>query len=309
MNLLYEHRQQLYSEFDKAIQDVCYHRFHYHDKEWIKNTMARLLENEESETNSDSEDDNNESDDEMHQVIESVETENSVHDSLQVQQQREPQYRTIGVQTDKIFEQEQPRCEEQIRVQEQPVCESSIKMVDIHAMQDEIRKSVISEIEDQIIKQDADYKINYGTLESDQTYVNSIEKFDTFRGGTQLLSQNENAIMFEESDSKLLETITFGAQTANQYQDDSRKYQDNMKGNPKTGDKYKTQSSIRYHIEEDKILEAYVTHWQELETKDQVQQGQEHEQQDHNFRYRSENSNYDHAKSCIRPKVSSLAGV
>jgi hypothetical protein len=98
---LREKRQHLYSEFDKILRDASFHHHQYYDEEWIKNTMARLLEeeddssDEESETNSDSEDDNNESDDQMHEVIKSVETENSVHDSLQVKQQREQHYRTI----------------------------------------------------------------------------------------------------------------------------------------------------------------------------------------------------------------------
>ena len=89
----------------------------------------------------------------------------------------------------------------------------------------------------------------------------------------------------------------FGAQTAKQSQ---RKYQDSMKGNPKSGDTRKTQKSVRFQIEEDKVIEAYVTHWQELETQGRVQQRQEQEIQvcnvpkyakfiggeDHNFRHR-----------------------
>ncbi len=37
------------------------------------------------------------------------------------------------------------------------------------------------------------------------------------------------------------------------------------------------------------VLEAYVTHWQELETHARVQQWQKQEQEDHNFRHGAEN--------------------
>jgi hypothetical protein len=77
--------------------------------------------------------------------------------------------------------------------------------------------------------------------------------------------------MFEESDKKMLETIMFGAQTAKQVQSNDQKYQDDMKGNPKTGVKHKTQKSVKFHIEEDKVFEACPTHWQELETHDRVE--------------------------------------
>ncbi len=67
-----------------------------------------------------------------------------------------------------------------------------------------------------------------------------------------------------------------------------------MKGNPKTGVKHKTQKSVKFQIEEDKVLEAYVTHWQELETHDRVQQWQEQEKQDHNFRHGAKNSSHNY---------------
>ncbi len=101
----------------------------------------------------------------------------------------------------------------------------------------------------------------------------------------------------------------FGAQTAKQFQSNGQKYQDDMKGNPKTGVKDKTQKSVKFQIEEDKVLEAYVTHWQELETHNRVQQWQEQEQQDHNFRHGAENSSHDYAMASTRPTVSRLAGV
>ena len=64
----------------------------------------------------------------------------------------------------------------------------------------------------------------------------------------------------------------FGAQTAKQSQ---RKHQDSMKGNPNSEVKHKTQKSVRFQIEEDKVIEAYVTHWQELQNQARVQQRQE----------------------------------
>ena len=113
----------------------------------------------------------------------------------------------------------------------------------------------------------------------------------------------------QESDNKVMETIMFGAQTAKQCQSNDQKYQDDMKGNPKTVVKHKTQKLVKFQIEEDKVLEAYVTHWQELETHARVQQWQEQEQQDHNFRHGAENSIHDNAMASTRPTVSRLAGV
>ena len=51
------------------------------------------------------------------------------------------------------------------------------------------------------------------------------------------------------------------------------------------------------------------THWQELETHAGVQQWQEQEQQDHNFRHGAENSSHDYVMASTRPTVSRLAGV
>ncbi len=42
-------------------------------------------------------------------------------------------------------------------------------------MQEKIERSVISEIEGKIIKQDADYKINCGIMESEQMYADSFK--------------------------------------------------------------------------------------------------------------------------------------
>jgi hypothetical protein len=75
-------------------------------------------------------------------------------------------------------------------------------------------------------------------------------------------------------------TIMFGAK---QFKNDQ--HQDDMKDNLISRGKRKTQKSesVKFQIEEDKVIEAYVTHWQELEKQDRVQQGQEFEQQDHNL--------------------------
>ncbi len=54
----------------------------------------------------------------------------------------------------------------------------------------------------------------------------------------------------------------FGTQTAKQLQDNGQKYQDSMKDNQYTGDKHKIQKSVKLQIEEGKVIEAYVMHWQ-----------------------------------------------
>ena len=146
-------------------------------------------------------------------------------------------------------------------------------------------------------------------MESEQICADSIKKFDTFREGTESFLYNASAIIFPESENKIMETIMFGAQTAKQFQSNDQKYQDDMKGNPKTGVKHKTQKSVKFQIEEDKVLEAYVAHWQELKTHSRVQQWQEQEQQDHNFRHGAENSSHDYVTASTRPTVSRLAGV
>jgi hypothetical protein len=236
----------------------------------------------------------------MHQFIESVETEIFVDDLSQAQQQQESQHQTVEVKTVETIEQERQQLQspepEQLLSTDSP-----IKMVDIYAMQEELKWSVISEIEG--------HKLNDGTMESEQICSDSIKKFDTFRGGTESLLFNASAIIFPESDDTIMETIMFGAQTAKQFQSDDQKYQDDMKGNPEMGVKHKTQKSVKFQIEEDKVLEAYVTHWQELETHARIQQWQEQEQQDHNFRHGAENSSHDYTMASTRPTVSRLAGV
>ncbi len=53
----------------------------------------------------------------------------------------------------------------------------------------------------------------------------------------------------------------FGAHTSKHSR---RNYQDSMKDNPNSGVQRKTQKTVRFQIEEDKVIEAHVTHWQEL---------------------------------------------
>ena len=113
-------------------------------------------------------------------------------------------------------------------------------------------------------------------------YANSVDKSDTFRGGTDFKLFNPSTIMFQQDDSKTMAAIMFGAQTAKQFQKNDQ-HQDDMKDNPISRGKSKTQKSVKFQIEEDKVIEAYVTHRQELEKQDRVQQGQELEQQDHNL--------------------------
>jgi hypothetical protein len=48
-----------------------------------------------------------------------------------------------------------------------------------------------------------------------------------------------------------------------------------MKDNPNLEVKRKTKKSVTFEIEEDKVIEAHVTHWQELESHGRVQQRQE----------------------------------
>ena len=57
-----------------------------------------------------------------------------------------------------------------------------------------------------------------------------------------------------------------------------------LKDNPKSVAKIKSkkQKSVNFQIEEDKVIEAYVTHWQEQENHIRVQQRQEREMQDYN---------------------------
>ena len=110
----------------------------------------------------------------------------------------------------------------------------------------------------------------------------------------------------------------FGAQTANQFQDNGQQYQDDKKDNLlvrklEANIKRKTQKSIKFQIEEEKVIEAYVTHWQEQEMQDYKEQ--EYAKfiggEDHNFRHGAETklSQANNAKTSTRPTASRLAGV
>ena len=237
--------------------------------DWQEPTMI----NSEQTINIESEIDNKKSNELMHQIIESIETENFVDDLLQVQQQQEPHHQTVEVVTIKTIIQVQQSAQPQAPQKQQPKpSEYQIKVVDNTERQAKLEQIVFGEIEGQI-ELDADNKFDYVTLNLEQMEVIKVKKSDTFRGGTEFeFIYNPSAIMLLESDDKTMEEIMFGAQTAKQSQ---RKHQDSMKGNPNSEVKHKTQKSVRFKIEEDKVIEAHVTHWQELESQDRVQQWQE----------------------------------
>jgi hypothetical protein len=85
-------------------------------------------------------------------------------------------------------------------------------------MEEKIKQSVCSEIEGQIIELDADIKVHMITLDQEQTFIDSVMKVDTFRGGTEIILFNLSTIEVQMSDNKTIKTIMFGAQTAKQFQ-------------------------------------------------------------------------------------------
>jgi hypothetical protein len=105
-------------------------------------------------------------------------------------------------------------------------------------------------------------------------YANCVDKSDIFRGGTEFKLFNSSTIILQQDDSKTMTTIMFGSQTAKPFQKNYQ-HQDDMKDNPISRGKQKTQKPVKFKIEDDKVIEAYVTYWQELENQDRVQQGQE----------------------------------
>ena len=107
--------------------------------------------------------------------------------------------------------------------------DSTIKLLDIYKKQEQLKQSVIGEIEVQVINPDADYTNDKGTLNQEQMCDDSVEKSDTFRGGTEFKLFNPSTIVLQEDDNQMMETIMFGAQTAKQFQNNSQKYQDDMK--------------------------------------------------------------------------------
>ena len=178
--------------------------------------------------------------------------------------------------------------------QQQPLksIDNPIKMVDIYATKEKIKQSVINEIEDQIIKPDADSKVKMITLDQEQAYICGVKLFDTFRGSTEFNLFNLCSIMIrvalQVSDIITMKTIMFCAQTAIQIQNNGQKYQDDMKDNPKSqaNIKRKRQKSIKFQIEEEKVIEAYITHWQEQEkiVSTLTRQSQDRARQMKNFR-------------------------
>ena len=288
-------------EVDEIVQEIM--------MKWIKEPydfaggQEPTQINQEPKTNIESEFDDEKSDEvQINQVTESVKTEVSRDVVLQ-----ESPLQTIEVK--------KVETTTQAAQQQQPLksIDNPIKMVDIYATEEKIKQPVINEIEDQIIKPDADSKVNMITLDQEQAYIGGVKLFNTFRGGTEFNLFNLCSIELQVSDIETMETIMFAA--ANQFQDKGQKYQDDMKDNPNSeaNIKRKTQNSIKFQIEEEKVIEAYVTHWQEQE----MQNCKEQEYAkligggDHNFRHGAETklSQANNAKSSTRPTASRLAGV
>jgi hypothetical protein len=127
------------------------------------------------------------------------------------------------------------------------------------------------------------------TLDQEQKYTECVKKFDTFRGGTESNLFNLSTIIFQVSNNKTMETIMFGAQSAKRYQRDGQKYQDDIKDNSKSEANImrKTQKSVKFQIEEDKVIEASGsvtrTFWQQQKNLlIRVRQSQEQKLQDCN---------------------------
>jgi hypothetical protein len=145
--------------------------------------------NSEPTINIESEIDNKKSDEQMHQIVKSIETENSVDDLLQVQQQQEPHHQTVEVVTIETIIQVQQSAQPQAPRQQQPKSSDiQIKMVDNIERQAKFEQIVFSEIEDDNIKLDADNKFDYVTLDLEQMEVIKVKKSDTFRGAQNLNS-------------------------------------------------------------------------------------------------------------------------
>jgi hypothetical protein len=176
---------------------------------------------------------------EVHQIIESIETENYVYDLLQAQQQ-EPHHQTVEVVTIETIIQVQQSAQPQAPQQQQPKSSDiQIKKVDNIERQAKFEHIVISEIEGDNIEPGAYYKFSDITLDLEQMEDIKVKKFDTYRGGTEFeFIYNPSALILLESDDKTMEEIMFGAQTAKQSQ---RRHHDSMKENPNSGVKRKTQ--------------------------------------------------------------------
>ena len=201
---------------------------------------------------------------------------------MKVPQQQEPQYQIIVQQKQDLQHVQQiqaPQLQQELQWKSQV---SSIKMTDIFEVEkklwqivnDEIEgqddifevenmlwQIMDGEIEDQNIKSMEIYTRDKLTLDQEQMSAVKVEKADTFRGGTELLL-DPIKISLKEYDNQMMKTMIFGAQTAKQCQINSQRYQDDMKDNTKSGINRKTQNSVKFQMEEDKVIEAYVTQWQ-----------------------------------------------
>ena len=225
---------------------------------------------------------------------------------MQAKQHQEPQHPTTKIEKIEIISQvQQQQLPTQSQQKQGKSSDSTIKRMDIYEMEETLEQSVISEIGGLIIKSDADYTNDKGMLDQEQMYDNNVEKFDTFRGGTEFKLYTPSTNVLQADDSKMMETIVFGAQTAKLFQNNGQ-YQ--VKDNSKSESKRKKQKSVKFQIEEDKVIEAHVTHWQELEKQDRVQQGQEIEEQDRNLSkyavFIGEDHNFRHgAEKQIKPNT------
>ena len=131
----------------------------------------------ESTINIKSEIDNKKSDDEMHQFIESVETEIYAADDLLQEPQHslieidEPQHQTIeDITAETIIlvrepELQPPRQETPSQPKQLMSRDCPIKMVDIYERQTQFKKIMINELEGQNNEPDADDKISIDTLD------------------------------------------------------------------------------------------------------------------------------------------------
>ena len=61
-----------------------------------------------------------------------------------------------------------------------------IMTMDIYVEGEKFQQSVVNKSEDQIIMEDAEYTKDKNTLDQEHVFADSVSKFDTFRGGTEL---------------------------------------------------------------------------------------------------------------------------
>ena len=105
-------------------------------------------------------------------------------------QQQEPQYQTVEIKTVENISQVQQQ-QELLQVQQIKSSNNTIKMIDIYEMEEKFKQFVINEIEGQIIKTDADYTNDKGTLDQEQIYYDSVEKSDT----VQIIQSKHNHVI------------------------------------------------------------------------------------------------------------------